>query len=92
MGCEVKIIRKKDCYYINSTLSMIKFHLSTCIEIMQGKYGTHQAVREIKTMIRLINHLMSKKESDISFWQMFNTPPDTPKSRRLGWHEKGVNQ
>ena len=86
----MKIIRKQDCDYINGALSLLQFHLSTCIETMQGKYGTHEAIREIKNMIRSINHLLSKKESDISFYQKFKTPPNTPKSRRLGWHKKGA--
>lgn len=85
----MKIMRKYHCNYVDSKLNTAKFLLGTCLEVMRGKYGTHKAVREIKVMLCAIENLISKKEFYKSFYQKFRTPPNTPKSRRLGWHKKG---
>lgn len=85
----MKMMSKLDQIYCTYYLRDAESRLKYCLDIMKGKYGTHNAVREIESMIRSINCLVSKKESDISFWQGFKNPPNTPKSRRLGWHKEG---
>jgi hypothetical protein len=68
---------------------MAKIHLLGCIRRMEGKYGTHGAVSNLKFAMGWIDDCVSKDNNNISFYQRFRNPPNTPKSRRLGWHEKG---
>lgn len=85
----MKIMSKTDCEVCDCLFEGVKRRLEICIERMKGKYGAHEAVCKTETMICLIKDLISNKEFYKSFYQKFRTPPNTPKSRRLGWHKKG---
>lgn len=87
----MKIMSKKDVFWLDFYLRRAQSDLSYCLKEIKGMYGTHVTAREIESMLRSINHLMNKKESELRYWQQFRNPPNTPKSRRLGWHEKGEN-
>lgn len=87
----MKILPKSDVGRIDVHLDLARLHLFNCFKIMKGKYGTEKATLLIGNMLDSIDSLTSKNKGRISFWQKFRTPPNTPKSRRLGWHKKGAN-
>lgn len=68
-------------------LNLAEIHLRSCIISMQGKYGTSNAVSNLKTAIGLITKCTSNDKWHKEFYQQFRNPPNTPKSRRLGWHK-----
>lgn len=85
----MKILSKDDVGRIDVHLDLARLHLFNCFEMMKGKYGTQKVTLLIGNMIGSIESLTSKDKGRISFWQKFRTPPNTPKSRRIGWHMEG---
>lgn len=63
--------------------------LGICLGKMKGKYGTSEAVSNLKCAMIYIKQCISNDEYYTKFYQKFRNPPNTPKSRRLGWHKKG---
>lgn len=55
---------------------------------------TRKAMEEIKAIIKVWNRALVSTKKTIETieeiaTQVLNTPPNTPKSRRLGWYKKG---
>jgi hypothetical protein len=86
----MKMMSKKDIFWFDFYLRRAQSDLSYCLQEVKGKYGTHRATLLIRNMLDSIDSLTSKDKVDISFWQKFRTPPNTQKSRRLGWHEDHI--
>lgn len=63
--------------------------LKICLGKMKGKYGTRRAVAHMEFCLSYIDDLISDDMWVKSFYQKFRNPPNTPKSRRLGWHKNG---
>lgn len=84
----MKIMSKNDCEKCDFYLEGARRILEDCVEIMKGKYGTQDAVRNMKWAIKDIIQAMSD-EPKYEYLNGFRNPPNTPKSRRLGWHKKG---
>ena len=71
-------------------LRLVRLALNGCLERMEGKYGTSEAVSNLKAAMILVNQCISDNRDDIEFYQQFRFPPNTPKSRRLGWHNPTI--
>jgi hypothetical protein len=87
----MKIMSKRDVGRIDEHLEMAKFHLLGCIKAMKGKYGTKRAVDRSSYCLGYIDDLMTNAKYRKDFYQKFRNPPNTPKSRRLGWHKGRVS-
>lgn len=87
----MKIMSKRSVKRIDAHLELAKIHLSGCIRIMKGRYGTQDVVRNMKWAIKDIEKAMSDNPEH-KYLNGFRNPPNTPKSRRLGWHEKGESK
>lgn len=87
----MKILSKDNAiYWGDIRLNKVRRDLHNCIEIMKGKYGTSEAVSNLKCALIYINQCISDDRYHTEFYQRFRNPPDTPKARRLGWHKKGA--
>lgn len=84
----MKMMSKTDCVVCDCYLEGAKRRLEICLERMKGKYGTQDVVRNMKWAIHDIKQAMSDKPKH-KYLNGFRNPPNTPKSRRLGWHKKG---
>ena len=82
----MKMISKIECVGFDLCLKSAKRDLEICVNRMKGKYGTSWAVFNLERSIKFINQCISDDKYDIEFIQQFRNPPNTPKSRRLGWH------
>lgn len=87
----MKMMSKRDVGRIDEHLEMAKFHLLACIKAMKGKYGTSNAVPHLEYALENIEDCFSDNKFEKEFYQKFRNPPNTPKSRRLGWHEGRVS-
>jgi hypothetical protein len=84
----MKIMAFKDSLMCDRELQNVKKCLNECIERMKGKYGTSNAVSHLEFALENIKDCISDNKFDIEFYQQFRNPPNTPKSRRLGWYKK----
>lgn len=82
----MKILSKGDWEFCDCYLKVAKNRLEYCLKKMKGKYGTSSATRDIRWAIKDIDALLSDNPK-FEYSNMFKNPPNTPKSRRLGWHE-----
>jgi hypothetical protein len=85
----MKIMSLKESEICDRDLRMVKMRLNACLERMKGKFGTSEAVSNLESAIIWVNKCISANKYDIEFYQQFRNPPNTPKSRRLGWNKKG---
>jgi hypothetical protein len=85
----MRMMSKRDEHRTDQNLEMAKLHLLGCLRRMKGKYGTRLAVRAIERALMSIDDCAGNEEFKKDIWQKFRTPPNTPKSRRLGWHKEG---
>ena len=85
----MKMMSKYSCATCYHYLLNVQHSINICLGKMRGKYGTSKAVFNLERALRSINKCISNNEFDRRFYQQFRNPPDTPKSRRLGWHKKG---
>jgi hypothetical protein len=83
----MKIMSKRSVRRVDAHLEMAKIHLVGCLRKMKGKYGTQDVVRNIRWAIKDIEQAMSD-DPKFDLLNGFRNPPNTPKSRRLGWHEE----
>jgi hypothetical protein len=88
----MKIMSKRSVKRMDAHLELTKIHLLGCIRIMKGRYGTRRAVDHMEFLLSYIDDLIDDGKYVKSFYQQFRNPPNTPKSRRLGWHEKGESK
>lgn len=86
----MKMMSTTDCAVCDSYLKGAKGSLECCLKTMEGKYGTAEAVSNLKCAIIYINQCIANDKYYTKFYQQFRNPPNTPKSRRLGWHNKGA--
>ena len=86
----MKMMSIKNSAMCDRDLRMVKTHLNACLERMEGKYGASEAVSNLKCAMRFVNQCISDDRYDIEFYQQFRFPPNTPKSRRLGWHNPTI--
>lgn len=63
--------------------------LNACLKRMKGKYGTKDAFSHIDICLKFIDDLITDNKHARKIYQQFRNPPNTPKSRRLGWHKEG---
>lgn len=84
----MKILSKSDFDSCNCYLYFAKDLLLQCKQKMKGKYGTSCVVRDIDSAVRDIDVALSFA-SRHKFWNRYKYPPNTPKSRRLGWYPDG---
>lgn len=87
----MKILSKHDVEWCDFRLYRAKCDLQACIKAMKGKYGTSEAVSHIKHVLYFMDDLMTDNYYRKNHYQKFSNPPNTPKSRRLGWHKEGAN-
>ena len=85
----MKIMALKESLMCDRELQNVKKCLNECIERMEGKYGTSEAVSNLKYAMKYVKQCISDNKYDMEFYQQFRNPPNTPKSRRLGWNKKG---
>ena len=85
----MRMLSKRDVARYDFQLKMIQIELQNCIRAMKGRYGSAEATSNLKAAMRYINLCISGKEYCMKFYQKFRNPPNTPKSRRLGWYEEG---
>ena len=85
----MRILSVRDVARCDFQLKMIQIELQNCIRAMKGRYGSAEATSDLKAAMMYINLCISDKEYHRKFYQKFRNPPNTPKSRRLGWYEKG---
>ena len=86
----MKMMSKRSVKRTDAHLELAKIHLLGCLRIMKGKYGTQGVVRNMKWAIKDIERAMSDSPEH-KYLNGFRNPPNTPKSRRLGWHKEGEN-
>lgn len=84
----MRMLSNLDVYWCDTKLSVARRHLNDCIIAMKGKYGTQDVVRNMRWAIRDIDQALSD-DPKFDLLNGFRNPPNTPKSRRLGWHKKG---
>lgn len=84
----MKILSKSDWDSCNCYLYFAKDHLLQCKQKMKGKYGTSCVTRDIDSAIRDIDVALAYG-SKYKYWTKYKRPPNTPKSRRLGWYPDG---
>lgn len=82
----MKIMSLKESLMCDRDLQTAKKCLSACLERMKCKYGTSNAVSHLEFALESIKDCISDNKFDIEFYQQFRNPPNTPKSRRLGWY------
>lgn len=85
----MKMMSKTDSVLCDCDLEEVKRRFELCIKRMKGKYGTIRAISNIDVCLNLIDDLITNSKFRRDFYQQFRNPPNTPKSRRLGWHKKG---
>jgi hypothetical protein len=81
----MKIMALKESLMCDRELQNVKKCLNECIERMKGKYGTSEAVSNLECAVIYVNQCISDDKYHTRFYQQFRNPPNTPKSRRLGW-------
>ena len=86
----MKMMSIKNSAMCDRELRNVKNYLNMCIGRMEGKYGTSEAVSNLKAAMILVNQCISDDRYHIEFYQQFRFPPNTPKSRRLGWHNPTI--
>lgn len=84
----MKILSANDWAFCNSYLRVAKNRLEFCLRRMKGKYGPSSATRDILWAINDIDALLSD-DPMFKYSNKYKNPPNTPKSRRLGWYKKG---
>ena len=84
---EMKMMSKTDIVICDCYLMVAKNRLECCIKRMKGKYGTKYTVQDMERYIKNIEHAISD-EPKFKHLNQFRNPPNTPKSRRLGWYEE----
>lgn len=85
----MKMMSKTDCAVCDCYLEGVKRRIELCLERMKGKYGTSRAIPHMYLCLNYIDDLMKDSKYHRDYYQKFRNPPNTPKSRRLGWHKKG---
>ena len=85
----MRILSKCDVARCDFKLKMIQIELQNCARVMKGRYGSAEAASNLKAAMMYINLCISDKGYHRKFYQKFRNPPNTPKSRRLGWYEEG---
>ena len=88
----MRMLSKHDVEWCDFRLFRAKCDLQACIKAMKGKYGTKRAVSHAEFCLSYIDDLITDYKYARRFYQQFRNPPNTPKSRRLGWHKKGENK
>lgn len=83
----MKMLSRLGCEECDIVLDEAIKRLKYCHDRMKGRYGTAEAVSNLKCAIICINQCIAKDKYYTKFYQQFHNPPNTPKSRRLGWHE-----
>lgn len=86
----MKMMSKTDHIFCDCYLRSVVKKLRVCLVTMKGKYGTSGAVKDIRCAIKDVERALFC-EPIFKEVNKFRTPPNTPKSRRLGWYEEGVN-
>ena len=86
----MKIMSLKASLMCDRELKMAKKCLSDCLKRMKGKYGTKEASSNIEFCISYIEDLMTDDKFRRDFYQQYRNPPNTPKSRRLGWYNPTI--
>ena len=87
----MKMMSKGDNILVDYLLETAAYKLECSIKKMKGKYGTSDAVFNLEYALKNIRQCFLNEDYCTRFYQKFRNPPNTPKSRRLGWHEKGAN-
>ena len=87
----MRILSVRDVARCDFQLKMIQIELQNCARVMTGRYGSAEAASNLKAAMMYIDLCISDGGYGRKFYQQFRSPPNTPKSRRLGWHEKGAN-
>lgn len=82
----MKMMSKYQSRMCDQDLELAKSHLNDCLRRMKDKYGTSNAVWSIGFALREIEDCLSNTRYKRERYQKFRNPPNTPKSRRLGWH------
>lgn len=89
----MKFMSEDDIYSCNLFLDEAQDDLVMCLKRMKHKFGTSDAVAMIESAIAAIDNCISKDKTKMEMYQRFRNPPDTPKTRKLGWYgEGGVNE
>lgn len=88
----MKIMSMGDRVFVDCFLRTAADKLERSIKKMKGKYGTSYAVSHLEFALENVRDIFSDKKVDIEFYQKFTKPPNTPKSRRLGWYGEGVRK
>lgn len=88
----MRIMSKCDVALCDFRLKLVKIKLQKCIKAMKGRYGSAEATSNLECAMMYINLCISDNKHHTKIYQQFRNPPNTPKSRRLGWHEKGANK
>jgi hypothetical protein len=86
----MKIMALKESLMCDRELQNVKKCLNECIERMEGKYGTSEAISNLKCAMIYVKQCISDNKYDMEFYQQFRNPPNTPKSRRLGWYNPTI--
>lgn len=84
----MKILSKSDLDSCYCYLYFAKYLLLQCKQKMKGKYGTSGIVLDLNSALRDINVALSYY-TKYKYWSKYKYPPNTPKSRRLGWYPDG---
>ena len=84
----MRILSKRDVARCDFQLRMMQAELQNCIRVMKGRYGSAEATSNLEFAMLFINLCISGDKHRMKIYQQFRNPPNTPKSRRLGWHEK----
>lgn len=84
----MKILSERDWDFCETSLRLAKERLEFCLKKMKGKYGTSGIVLDLNSALRDINVALSYDET-YKYWSKYKYPPNTPKSRRLGWYPDG---
>ena len=87
----MRILSVRDVARCDFQLKMIQIELQNCARVMTGRYGSAEAASNLNAAMMYINLCVSDNKHLTKVYQKFRNPPNTPKSRRLGWHEKGAN-
>ena len=87
----MRILSVRDVARCDFQLRMMQIELQNCIRVMKGRYGSAEATSNLECAMLFINLCISGNKHRMKIYQQFRNPPNTPKSMRLGWHEKGAN-
>ena len=85
----MKMMSKRATNLCDLRLDRVRSDLQACIKAMKGKYGTRRAISHMEFCLIYIDDLIKNGTFIKTWYQQFRKPPNTPKSRRLGWYEKG---